>query len=72
MTSPAWSNAACAKLASPNGCRYIHSVLVLLRQAMNELLTEIQWANRNRDAGPDDWRAVRTITSMPVDPAAPD
>ena len=46
--------------------------IVALRQAVDELFTELQWSNRNRDAGPDAWRAVRAITSMPVDPSAPD
>lgn len=45
--------------------------LTMVRQVLDEIQDELQWANRNRDCN---WpvSAPFRITSMPLDPAAPD
>lgn len=45
--------------------------LTVLRDVLDEIRSELQWANRNRDDGP--WKPAPVhITSMPRDPTAPD
>jgi hypothetical protein len=45
--------------------------LAITRQVLDEILNELQWANRNR--GDENGLApYRRITSMPLDPTAPD
>lgn len=45
--------------------------LTVLRDVLDEIRSELQWANRNREDGP--WKPAPVhITSMPRDPTAPD
>ena len=46
--------------------------LGLIRQVLDEIFTELQWANQNPRDADDSARAIRRITSMPLDPTAPD
>lgn len=46
--------------------------LGLIRQVLDEIFTELQWANQNPRDADDSAGAVRRITSMPFDPTAPD
>jgi len=50
----------------------VASQLGLIRQVLDEIFTELQWANQNPRDADDSNGAVRRITSMPLDPAAPD
>ncbi len=46
--------------------------LAILREVLDEIRDELQWANRNRDLDQAPASAPRRITSMPLDPAAAD
>ena len=46
--------------------------LAVIRDVLDEIRSELQWANQNGgESGVAAWSA-RRITSMPLDPAAPD
>ena len=44
--------------------------LAVIRQVVNEIATELQWANRNSEPSGDSGSGFRRITSMPLDPTA--
>jgi hypothetical protein len=46
--------------------------LAVLRDVLDDIHSELQWANRNRPDHEGDRWAIRRITSMPLDPTAPD
>lgn len=46
--------------------------LAIIRQVLDEIASELQWANRNREPSGDSGGPIRRITSMPLDPTAPD
>jgi len=46
--------------------------LAVARQVLDDIYSELQWANRNRPDGEIRTGSVRRITSMPLDPTASD
>jgi hypothetical protein len=46
--------------------------LAVIRQVLDEIAGELQWANRNREPSVDAAGSFRRITSMPLDPSAQD
>lgn len=44
----------------------------IIRQELNKIASELQWANQNRDPSEGSSGHFRRITSMPLDPASPD
>lgn len=46
--------------------------LAVVRQVLDEIREELEWANRNRGEPDSTPMMPRRITSMPLDPCAPD
>ena len=46
--------------------------LAVVREVLDEIRDELQWANRNRDGDHGPTLAPRRITTMPLDHAEPD
>jgi hypothetical protein len=66
-----------SRLASPSdpnavaeALERLSDELTVLRDVLNEIRFELQWANRNRPEAESPGCTVRRITSMPLDPGA--